>query len=527
MRSIFALIAGLWLAVQSFAQPNQPRRVEIETRTNADQMHVVPVESEGVILFTEAQPGKYTFTRYNTDLKEDWTVDCVVNSTLSLNKYVYRDKALYLLFNRFKSPNYQVIKLNVRAGFAEKYEFYSLDRLDIVDFDALGTNAFIAGKTRNEPVLLHVNLPAKKARLLPSAFKSRTDIQSLTMDTLTRTLHATFVEGKSRNKKNVIVKSFTPAGEPVRNLALSAEGQKDYDLLNGKLSALDDSVELVIGTYGTQGPVYARATTYNYFGYGWGSTYQGTADYSQGIYISKFQGGQQNFLKYYSFTDFKNFFQFMGDKQRERMESRINRRKSQGRDLRLQYRLLVHDIIERNGQYIMVAEAYYPEYRSNYNSMYPGPWGYGYGYGGFGGMPYNRNTPIFDGWVYTHAVIAGFDHQGKLLWDNSFEISDVKTFSLREKVKVSFDNENLMLAYNHKGELKTKVIRGNEVLEAKENVPIGTDYQGDRVRKSYTDEIEYWYGNNFLAWGYQKIRNDSNEQVRGRRSVFYFTKVGF
>jgi hypothetical protein len=103
----------------------------------------------------------------------------------------------------------------------------------------------------------------------------------------------------------------------------------------------------------------------------------------------------------------------------------------------------------------------------------------------------------------------------------------VKTFSLREKVKVSFDNENLMLAYNHKGDLKTKVIRGSEVLEAKENVPISTEYQGDRVRKSYTDEIEYWYGNNFLAWGYQKIRNDSNEQVRGRRSVFYFTKVGF
>ncbi len=526
MKSFFALIAGLWFVTQSSAQPEKPRRVEIETRSNADQMHVVPVESEGVILFTEVSQGKYTFTRYNTDLKEDWTVDCIVNGMLSLNKYVYRDKALYLLFNRYKSPNYQIIKLNVRAGFAEKYDFYSLDRLDIVDFDAIGSNAFIAGKTRNEPILLHVNLPAKKARLLPSAFRNRTDIQSLTVDTLSRTLHATYVEGKSRSK-NVIVKTFTPEGESVRNIALTASGQKDYDLLNGKLSALGDSVELVIGTYGTQGPVYARATSYNYFGYGWGSFYQGTADYSQGIYISKLQNGEQNYLKYYSFTDFRNFFQFMGQKQRERMESRISRRKSQGRDLRLQYRLLVHDIIERNGQYVMIAEAYYPEYRTNYNSMYPGPMGWGYGYGAWGGMPYNRNMPIFDGWVYTHAVIAGFDRQGNLVWDNSFEISDVKTFSLREKVKVSFDNENIMLAYNHNGELKSKVIRGNEVVEAKENIPVTTEYKGDRVRKSQADEVEYWYGNNFLAWGYQKIRNDSNEQVKGRRNVFYFTKVGF
>ncbi len=431
MKSFFALIAGLWFVTQSSAQPEKPRRVEIETRSNADQMHVVPVESEGVILFTEVSQGKYTFTRYNTDLKEDWTVDCIVNGMLSLNKYVYRDKALYLLFNRYKSPNYQIIKLNVRAGFAEKYDFYSLDRLDIVDFDAIGSNAFIAGKTRNEPILLHVNLPAKKARLLPSAFRNRTDIQSLTVDTLSRTLHATYVEGKSRSK-NVIVKTFTPEGESVRNIALTASGQKDYDLLNGKLSALGDSVELVIGTYGTQGPVYARATSYNYFGYGWGSFYQGTADYSQGIYISKLQNGEElpEVLQLHRLQELLSVY---GAEAAGADGKPHQLRKSQGRDLRLQYRLLVHDIIERNGQYVMIAEAYYPEYRTNYNSMYPGPMGWGYGYGAWGGMPYNRNMPIFDGWVYTHAVIAGFDRQGNLVWDNSFEISDVKTFSLREK----------------------------------------------------------------------------------------------
>jgi hypothetical protein len=484
-------------------------------------MHVVPVESEGVVLFSEVEAGKYVFTRYNTDLQEDWHIECVVKNNLDLSKYVYRDKALYLLFSRFKSPEYQVVKVNVRAGFAEKIDIYSLDKLEVIDFDASGNYVFVAGQTRTEPVLLHMNLISKQTRVLPAAFKGKTNIQSIEFDSLTNTVNATFISGRA-HEKTVIVKSFSPEGLSTRTITLTADQKQDYDLLTGKISSLNEDEELVIGTYGTQGPVYSRATLYNYYGYGRGTYYLGTADYSQGVYISKMQNSQQDFLKYYSFTDFKNFFKFLSPKQQERMEKSITRRKEQGRDLKLQYRLLVHDIIQRNGQYIMVAEAYYPEYRTANTNPYPGMWGYGYGYSSF-----NRSYPVFDGYVYTHAVIAGFDLKGNLLWDNSFEINDVKTYTLKEKVKVSFENENVMLAYNDDGILKTKVIRGNDVVEAKGNVPINTEHKGDKVAKSYTDEIEYWYGNHFLAWGFQKIRNDSDEQVKSRRNVFYFTKVNF
>ena len=147
----------------------------------------------------------------------------------------------------------------------------------------------------------------------------------------------------------------------------------------------------------------------------------------------------------------------MGGKQQERMESKIQKRKKQGKDLRLQYRLLVHDIIQRNGQYIMIAEAYYPEYRNNnnyYGSPMMGGFGMGGGFGiGFGSpwgySPYSnyRSYPVFDGYVYPHAVIAGFDMQGNLLWDNSFEINDVKTFVLKEKVKVSIKESAIKTKY--------------------------------------------------------------------------------
>jgi hypothetical protein len=74
--------------------------------------------------------------------------------------------------------------------------------------------------------------------------------------------------------------------------------------------------------------------------------------------------------------------------------------------------------------------------------------------------------------------------------------------------------------------LKTKVIRGNDIVEGKGNVTL-SNYEGDKVKKSYTDNVDYWYQNNFLAWGLQKIRNQKDEQVKGKRNVFYFSKVEF
>ena len=189
----------LLLSLCAFAvQAQNSRRVEIESKSKAENMHIVPVESEGVVLFSEVEKGKYAFTRYNTDLKQDWSIDCRVNPALDLTRYIYRDKAIYLLFSRFKTPVYQVVKLNVRAGFAAKYEFNSLDKLDIIDFDAIGNNIFLAGKTRNEPVLIRINLLERQTKVLPSAFRVRTDIQSIEADSIHNVINAVFVTSKGK-----------------------------------------------------------------------------------------------------------------------------------------------------------------------------------------------------------------------------------------------------------------------------------------------------------------------------------------
>jgi hypothetical protein len=504
----FTLLTGI-----SYGQSKS--RIELET--NNGNCQIVPISENGLVLFSEANKGLINFKKYDADLNQVWSLDCQTSPNLDVIQHTFDGQYVYLLLATPKSPNYQIIKVSTGAGFAEKFDIYSLNRFEITEFKAHQNDAYLAGKVKSDPVILHINLTTRQSRILPLAYKGNAEIQSLEVEKNTGLINVT-VSARQGKEFSMIVKSFASEGVTARNILLSPT--PDRSLLTGRLVSLNDSIQLVIGTYGLR-----------------------NSQYTQGLYITKLADNTVLNTSYYSFTDFKNFFKFMDPRDQARIEKKIKNKKLKGDDLKLQYRLLVHDVIEKDGQYLMVAEAYYPQYRArNYNNFYPGyggfnSWGYGYpfGFSRFGYNPwgfgypngYGANGQMFDGYVYTHAVVAGFNPQGDLVWDNSFEFSDIKTYTLKEKVKVNVQPDHIALVYSHDGFIKSKLIRGNEVVEGVSKTPITTDHTGDKVKKNYSDELEYWYGNYFAAWGYQKIKNNSDQQVKNNRSVFYVNKIAF
>ena len=139
------------------------------------------------------------------------------------------------------------------------------------------------------------------------------------------------------------------------------------------------------------------------------------------------------------------------------------------------------------------------------------------------------NNQVFDGFVYTHAVVAGIDASGKLKWDNSISYNNLKSMELSKKVKVQMSGpQSAQLVYSHNGGIKSMRILGTRVLDEKVLVGTETGQEGDKVRKTYTDDVAYWYDNNYLSWGEQRISNPTGDvQTRGRRTVYYLTKIAF
>lgn len=496
------------------------KRIELPLSGNSSAYQAVPLGEQGVLLISKPDRGTFNVQKFDSNLDRIWSIDGPIESNLDYVTSSYDGKAVFLLFSKYRSSLYQIVKVNIGPGFVETFIINTLDRFEITDFKTLGYAVFMAGMVRNEPVLIYTQLTTSQTKVLPSAIKGSNAIQTVEVDTANHLVNVCFAVKKGRQTQ-IVARSYEETGELYTQVSVTPEDE--YSLLSGRLQVLNDSVRIVIGTYGYR-------------------NMQSTSNAaSQGLYISKIVNDEPVFTRYHSFTDFRNFFNFMNERQQEKMEKRIKKKKESGDDLKLNYRLLVHDIVPRNNNFLLVAEVFYPEYRyQNPNMMggmgYGGLMGYPFGMGlynpylwnpMYGGRGYNQQ--VFDGFTYTHAVVADVDQNGKLLWDNSISFDNVKSMELREKIKVQTqENGNSKLVYSHNGSIRSKIIKGDKVVDGDRVIPNETNVEGDKVRKTSTDDIDYWYGNFYLAWGEQRIINAAGDpQTRGRRNVFYLNKIAF
>ena len=227
------------------------------------------------------------------------------------------------------------------------------------------------------------------------------------------------------------------------------------------------------------------------------------------------------------------------------MKERFLRRMAMGKPSDLHYKLLVHNLIKHNDEFIIVAEAYSPQYKSNNYSNY----------GGFGMSPYsgysnsfynpsylynglynngyynnyNRNDRIFEGYKYNHAIVCGFNKNGELLWDNCFPIGgDVLNKTLEELVKVGFEEDGKMiLMYPHDDKLHTEIIKGGEVVAGKEKFDINKIQRNERVRNDEMISMSQWYNNYFISWGFREIRRKNEAESTPTGKVFYLSKLTY
>lgn len=526
MLNRFRLILFLLIAVAVFntSDAQNANRVELAVPSASGGYMTLPMGEKGVLLISKPEKNTYRVKKFGTDLEEVYSIDGVIENGLDFVTATYDGNAAFLLFSRYRSSLYQIVKVNVQPGFIETFTINTTDRFEITDFKSIGVSIFMAGTVRNEPVLIHTNLLNLQTKILPSMIKGSNVIQSIEVDTTNRLVTVSFAVRQARQNR-LLARTYDETGMLFSEIMIDPEDE--YSLLSGRLQILNETESLMIGTYGYRNMQSASSSA------------------SQGLYITKIVKNEVQSTRYYSFTDFENFFNFMGERQLEKMERKIQKKKETGDDIKLNYRLLVHNIIVTPDQYLLVAEVFYPEYKSNnnlygINSYMGNPWLYGmpFGmglynpwlwnplYGGRGGYP----NQVFDGFVYTHAIVAGMNKNGELLWDNSINFEKIKSMELTPKVNVQpLGDSQVRLVYGNRDELKSKVVKGKEVIDSDAVIQLNTSMEGDKVRRSSIDAVHYWFGNYYLAWGQQRIVNaqSGSPESKGRRDVFYLNKIPF
>ena len=494
MRIILILVMSLLWLSDGYGQSKS--RLEFEIKPNQPQPEIVPIEKQGIIVFNPAIKKKeeglssINFTFYNTEFEKVWEKEVVTNKKLNLSFYEYFDGAFYMIFNNSSKEFLEVVKIDPATADISNYEFYVVRGTKINDFVVKDEKVVIGGAIKNVPLIQQMDLKTKKVKTLPSILEGKlVEVLEVFVNAKTNAINVVISSTFNKNK-NVIIRSFKRDPGKFDDLVITSDTK--FDFHTAKVTNLNAGEKLVMGSYG-----YRKNSN------------------TQGFYIAKFIGDQQKFLKFYSFTELDNFFSFLNDREQVRIENKADRKKEKGKDLKINYRLLTHELVSQGDQYIMIGEAYYPVYRRERYIDY------------FGYRRYYNYRTVFDGNQFTHAVIAGFSKKGDLLWDQSFKINDIKTKNLKEKVKAYVEPDNITLFYNLEGNINKLTIRDNKVDNREETLALATEYQNDQVKRADIGSAEYWYDNYFIAWGYQKIKNLNNLDVKKKRNIFYINKMSF
>jgi hypothetical protein len=141
---------------------------------------------------------------------------------------------------------------------------------------------------------------------------------------------------------------------------------------------------------------------------------------------------------------------------------------------------------------------------------------------------------VFDGYQYTHAVLARFDAVGEMRWDQIFEMSPwSKPYYVKRFVSIASGTANAInMAFVDGNKFVSKSFALDGALNSsKHSDEIDTGQKGDRSRWASTD-MSHWYEHYFIVCGTQRIKNDEEDAVKAnkgkkKRDVFFVNKIGY
>ena len=484
-------------------QVEQPDRFEIEMRTFDNDYDIINGEEDGLLLVrptnerSKQGDPKFEFIKLDSCLHLEWDKDIHVSRFFEYRGYDYYDGSFYLLFKYIKgnSRDLRIIQMDLAKGDTTHYIVRNLVPIQLSEFEMTENAALIGGYFNYNPFVIHFDLETEKSKVLPGIYQNKTELIQLKVDDETGTFVVITSERTIDKRNTLSVKTYDFNGDLVGNTLL--EPDQDKGLISGHAADFDLDINLMGGSYSGK-----------------------RSSYSRGLFVARIDNQGEQSINYYNYADLENFFNYMRAKKQKRISDRIERKKIKGKKIRFNYRFLVHEILEEEDQYIMLGEAYYPKYSSSssYASPYHGYYGFASNYGMY-----------FVGYRYTHAVVIGFDKNGKVMWDNSFEIDDVLSYDLDQYVHADSKDGAIILLYLYDNEIRSKIIKGGEVLEGKSFDKIKLSFEDDVVNENDADigGFEPWYDNNFYAFGEQNIKNLKNAGVKLNRRVFYLNKVRY
>lgn len=487
IKSLFSSLCLLSSA--GFAQVIQEAEYTLSVPGKVPAYESIPAGEYGAFIYSKVDSynGRMiSIMRVDTTLKPVWDGGLNVKPTFDIISWYLKGEFIYFLFqdpinNR---SDFELIKINVITGSYYRFQIPNALGFYAINFAITEKAALVGGYYSRVPVVIYYSFTSGFTKILPGLINDIGEMADLVIHD-SGNFDLLILAKNWTGKTTAWIKNYDPDGNLYTNSFQILNSSKN--LISAKLINLGEK-QLVAGSYGN--PV---------------------SKFSAGIYVAQYIDESHQKINYYPFTEFRQFFSYLKPKRREQVVSRIERRKLAGKSTRRFYKFLTHVVFPYQDQFYLLGECY----STRFSSIPPSASPVAYGNTNFGS---NAQYRFFDGYRYSHAVLAGFNTSGEILWDNQMEINDIKTFTLKQYVQPDYIGDTIRLAYLFDNKIRVKKISPSEVVAPKTAYPVTPN-----IKSSLTDRGDQpgeklipWFNDYYLVQGIREI---------GPNHYFYLSKV--
>ncbi|HSG68417.1 MAG TPA: hypothetical protein VK994_06910, partial [Bacteroidales bacterium] len=445
------------------------------------------------------------FAFYNKDLQQQWLADTALIDGAKFHGHARNDKYTFLFFldkDRIRSShNMQILVIDYPLNVFRVLDVMVPEKAQPLKFEIIKNRAVIGfNNSTFEPRISIIDLENGNVSTAKPELEGLNIFQEIKYNSKEDKIYVVVDNYIGKKQNALLVLKMTADGQVIQKMTIdpAIEGKV---LNEARIAFIHGDTLLVLGTYHGD-PSRLKTTT------------EDTGPESAGYFAARFISDRQDAINYYNFLEFEEMYRSLSSKTIADLRRKAEKQKSRGEEYSLDYTLLLHDIIEMNDNYVLLSEAFYPEYRTVTNMYYD-----------YYGRPIPQTYTVFDGYKYISGIAAAFTSGGELLWDNGIEMPDIITFNLGKYLGNFVSGEELALFYGNENKVFYQMTGGENIGGASQSITLENSYKGDKVMEDLGSRMIHWYDNYFLCYGYQKIRN--NRLSESKRTIFYFNKLAF
>ncbi|MDT8392889.1 MAG: hypothetical protein RQ761_03535 [Bacteroidales bacterium] len=510
------ILLSFWLASglahHAAAQNKDPIRVELNANLDMEDYQLIPCGKNGVFVFFESnQAGKaedtrrWHFAMYNKHFKQQWVADTALIYGAKFKGYAADAQYTYLFFideDKQKSPyNFQVLRLDYDIDSFALINASIPENSEPVGFEIVDEQAVVAlNNSSYEPQIAMLDLISGAVKIINPEIEGLNIIQQMFYDDTQRNWYFVVDNYLGKKQNAIIVLKANANGQVIKTFMINTVIENKV-LNEARIASTEGDTLLIAGTYHNHA-AKLRSTTDE----------EGIE--SAGYFFCRFEGETQTLINYYNFLEFEEMYRSLSSKTLAEVRRKAEKQKNKGEEYSLDYTVLLHDVVHYDNEFVIISEAYYPEYRTVTNMYYD-----------YYGRPIPQTYTVFDGFKYISGIVASFNRQGEMNWDNGVELIGILTFNLSKYTGSFVSGDELALFYSNANKVNYKMMGSGREPGSLQNINLEKFYKGDKVMEDLGSRIIHWYNNYFICYGYQTIKN--NRISGGKRTIFYFHKLAF